>query len=125
MGHEDLPAAALGVFDDGEHAAADVPYCADCAAVLIAAGEYRITAVLDPVALAAGACPVCGGTGQVPRPLGQTGGQAQNVIRDVVTLVRQFDDTPISQMSALFYQHGYEELRLAVRHLLRLLGAAD
>ncbi|TQL60965.1 hypothetical protein FB474_2368 [Oryzihumus leptocrescens] len=47
------------------------------------------------------------------------------MIRDVVTLVRQFDDTPISQMSALFYQHGYEELRLAVRHLLRLLGAAD
>lgn len=44
------------------------------------------------------------------------------VIVEALQLLRELDDTPIDQMNALFYQHGFEELNLTVRALLRMLG---
>ena len=68
VGHEQLPAAALGVFDDGDQATPEVPYCADCAQLLAAAAEYTITEALDPDALGSTVCPQCHGAGRLPRP---------------------------------------------------------
>lgn len=47
----------------------------------------------------------------------------QEVIEDAERLLRELDSTPQNQMTPLFYQHGYEELRLKVRDLLRMLGS--
>ena len=66
-GHERMPAAAIGIFDDGEERDSGVAYCGDCTEALIRAGQYRVTRVLDPDAFATRPCPDCGGTGQVPR----------------------------------------------------------
>ena len=46
----------------------------------------------------------------------------QEVIEEAVRRLRELDDTPLHQMTPLFYQHGYEELRIMVGDLLRLLG---
>ena len=46
----------------------------------------------------------------------------QEVIEEAVRMLRELDDTPLHQMTPLFYQHGYEELRLLTRDLLRILG---
>lgn len=37
-------------------------------------------------------------------------------------LLRDFDNTPQCDMTPLFYQHGFEELNMVVRDLLRHLG---
>jgi hypothetical protein len=47
----------------------------------------------------------------------------KGVIEDAVRLLRELDSTPPNQMTPLFYQHGYEELRMMVRDLLRMLGS--
>lgn len=36
-------------------------------------------------------------------------------------MLRDLDSTPLHQMTPLFYQHGYEELRMMVGDLLRIL----
>jgi hypothetical protein len=64
-GHRQLPAAALGIFDDGEEAEPDVPYCAECARALIGTGEYTVTRVLDADALGSVVCPRCSGAGRI------------------------------------------------------------
>lgn len=46
----------------------------------------------------------------------------EEVIASAIRLLHDFDNTPLSDMTPLFYQHGFEELTLAVRDLLRLLG---
>ena len=46
----------------------------------------------------------------------------QEVIEEAVRMLRELDETPLHQMTPLFYQHGYEELRRMVGDLLRLLG---
>lgn len=71
VGHERLPAAAVGLFDDGEEAYPDVPYCASCAHALIECGEYTVTRVLNPLALGTMTCPECGGTGRLSRGSGE------------------------------------------------------
>ena len=48
--------------------------------------------------------------------------RGEDIIASVVQLLNDFDNTPPSDMTPLFYQHGFEELTLAVRSLLRLLG---
>lgn len=70
-GHERLPAAAVGVFDDGDEAHPGVPYCASCTHALIECGEFTVTRVLNPLALGSIACPECGGTGRLSRGSGQ------------------------------------------------------
>ena len=44
MGHEGIPADYLGIYDDGDHAEADVPYCDPCAVTM--AQQYRVTQTL-------------------------------------------------------------------------------
>jgi hypothetical protein len=46
----------------------------------------------------------------------------QEVIEEAVRMLRELDDTPLHQMTPLFYQHGYEELRLLTLELLRIFG---
>jgi hypothetical protein len=43
-------------------------------------------------------------------------------IVDTVGMIREFDDTDLSEMTPLFYQHGYEQVTLALRELLTMLG---
>lgn len=71
VGHERLPAAAVGVFDDGDEAYPSVSYCASCAHALIECGEFTVTRVLNPLALGSISCPECGGTGRVSRGSGE------------------------------------------------------
>ena len=44
LGHENIPADYVGVYDDGDHAEADVLYCDPCARTMRDAGAYTITA---------------------------------------------------------------------------------
>jgi hypothetical protein len=44
------------------------------------------------------------------------------VIADAVQIVRDLDSTRPGEMTELFYWHGFNELRLAVGGLLRILG---
>lgn len=126
LGHELLPAAALGVFEDDEGIAwPDVPYCSACARALQKRGEYRVTTVLDPLAWGTAPCESCGGTGRIP-------GEDTPAVRDALTtarrrvseieqLTRDFDDVALAEMNDFFYQHAFSELRLAVDDLLKLV----
>lgn len=51
-------------------------------------------------------------------------GSDEELIEEAVGLLAAFDNTPLDQMTPLFYQHGYEELRIITRELLRILGSA-
>lgn len=49
-------------------------------------------------------------------------GNDDEVIAEALQLLADFDNTPLSHMTPLFYQHGYEELRMITQDLLRILG---
>lgn len=123
-GHESVPAAAIGILDDGDDAEADVPYCGECARALIATGDYRVTRVIDPNALGSATCRRCGGSG---RDIVHDADAAVQIaarrtaLKEVRQLVADFDDVPPSQMTPLFYAHAYWELRLGIDRLLNLL----
>jgi hypothetical protein len=55
-------------------------------------------------------------------PSGSVYETGQEVIKETVRMLPELDDTPLHQMTPLFYQHGYEEPRMMVGDLLRLLG---
>lgn len=122
VGHERLPAAAVGVFDDGDEAYPDVPYCANCAHALIDGGEFTVTRVLNALALGSVACPECGGTGRLSRaPCELDPGADVPTAPDaegLSGLLRAFDDARPDEMTGLFYVHAYWELRLAIGALL-------
>lgn len=44
------------------------------------------------------------------------------VIREALQMLHELDDTPPQQMTALFYQHWFEQLSMTTRDLLRVLG---
>lgn len=46
----------------------------------------------------------------------------EEVISQALELLHDLDNTPLSEMSPLFYQHGFEQLDMTIRDLLRLLG---
>lgn len=46
----------------------------------------------------------------------------QKIIEEARRLMAELDDTPLSQMTPRYYQHGFEELRMLVGDLLRILG---
>jgi hypothetical protein len=46
----------------------------------------------------------------------------REVIAEVLALLAELDNTPLTQMTPLFYQHGFEELRMTTGDLLRILG---
>ncbi|MCU1515293.1 MAG: hypothetical protein JWQ75_14 [Pseudarthrobacter sp.] len=61
------------------------------------------------------------------RDSGETGaeqgvGHGRDVISNAVALLAELDNTPLSQMTPLFYQHGFEESRMVTKDLLRILG---
>lgn len=119
LGHEAMPAAALGVYDDGVDATPQTPYCADCAQTLIRAREYTVTRVLNPLALGTSPCPSCGGSGRLATA---TARPAQvdptPAVAEVDDLILAHDDTPPEELTALFYAQAYWELRMAVDGLL-------
>jgi hypothetical protein len=46
----------------------------------------------------------------------------EEVIREALRMLHELDDTPAQQMTALFYQHWFEQLSMTTRDLLRILG---
>ena len=48
--------------------------------------------------------------------------QLRDVIAEALALLAELDNTPLTQMTPLFYQHGFEELRIVTGDLLRVLG---
>lgn len=46
----------------------------------------------------------------------------EEVIAVALQLLADFDNTPPTHMTPLFYQHGFEELRMITGDLLRILG---
>jgi len=52
----------------------------------------------------------------------QVYGSDQEIIEEAIRLLAELDDTPLQQMTALYYRHGFEELRMVVGDLLRILG---
>lgn len=54
------------------------------------------------------------------------GEQGADLVRDVIAealaLLAELDNTPLTQMTPLFYQHSFEELRIVTGDLLRVLG---
>lgn len=46
----------------------------------------------------------------------------RDVIAEALALLAELDNTPLTQMTPLFYQHGFEELRVVTGDLLRVLG---
>ncbi|NUP58154.1 MAG: hypothetical protein HOQ06_01590 [Pseudarthrobacter sp.] len=57
-----------------------------------------------------------------PEPEEHGDGTDEKVIADALQLLADFDNTPLTQMTPLFYQHGFEELRTTTGDLLRILG---
>jgi hypothetical protein len=41
---------------------------------------------------------------------------------ETVDMIHDLDNTGLHELTALFYQHGYEQLRMALQELLTLLG---
>jgi len=128
VGHERLPAAAVGVFDDGDEAYPGVPYCARCAQALIECGEFTVTRVLNASAFGFVACPGCGGTGRLTcaagEPVPSADAPAARDADEITGLIRAFDDTPPDEMTGVFYAHAYWQLRAAVDALLGLPAQA-
>lgn len=58
-----------------------------------------------------------------------TSDESPGTLAEVVTEVRELlcrlDDVPWPDMDALFYIHGYEELRLALESLLEALACEE
>lgn len=46
----------------------------------------------------------------------------REIIEEAIRLLAELDDTPLNQMTPLYYQHGFEELRMLVGTLLRILA---
>lgn len=44
------------------------------------------------------------------------------VIREALQMLHELDDTPPQRMTALFYQHWFEQLSVTTRDLLHVLG---
>lgn len=49
-------------------------------------------------------------------------GSDEEVIAEAVRLLVELDNTRLNQMTPLFYQHGFEELRMITGDLLRVQG---
>ena len=48
--------------------------------------------------------------------------EVEALILETVEVIQELDDTGLHEMSPLFYQHGYEQLRISLRDLLTVLG---
>jgi hypothetical protein len=125
LGHEEIPAAVLGRYDNSAEVAVDIPFCGPCARPLIEARVYTPSQVLDPDALGARPCPRCAGTGWLPWPGPEPAAGTCERAREWVELWRKledladdFDRVPLEAMDASFYAHAYSQIRTAVDLLL-------
>ncbi|MDQ6753690.1 MAG: hypothetical protein M3017_09820 [Actinomycetota bacterium] len=48
--------------------------------------------------------------------------EVETLVLETVEMIHELDDTSPREMTPLFYQHGYEQVRLSLQNLLRLLG---
>lgn len=48
--------------------------------------------------------------------------EVEAFILETVEMIRELDDTGIHEMTPLFYQHGYEQVRMSLGDLLKILG---
>ena len=48
--------------------------------------------------------------------------EVEAFILETVEMVHELDDTGLHEMTPLFYQHGYEQVRMSLRELLTILG---
>lgn len=66
-GHELLPAAAHGIYEDRDDdgPATLVDYCATCTRALTASGVFTVQHVYAPEELGTTPCPTCHGTGRI------------------------------------------------------------
>ncbi|MDN4643909.1 hypothetical protein [Arthrobacter sp. PsM3] len=58
-------------------------------------------------------------TGDCP---GRMPPEVEALILEAVELIQELDDTGLHEMTPLFYQHGYEQLRISLGDLLTVLG---
>lgn len=47
--------------------------------------------------------------------------EVQALVLETVEMIQKLDDTGLHEMTPLFYQHGYEQLRMSLRDLLTVL----
>lgn len=47
---------------------------------------------------------------------------SEEVVQRALQLLRDFDSVPMTELTPMFYQHGFGELNTAMRDLLKLLG---
>lgn len=48
--------------------------------------------------------------------------EVEAFILETVAMIQDFDDTGLQEMTPLFYQHGYEQVKAALQELLTILG---
>jgi hypothetical protein len=46
----------------------------------------------------------------------------EDIILEIVEMLKALDDTRPDQMTPLFYQHWFEQLNMSIRDLLSILG---
>jgi streptomycin 6-kinase len=55
-------------------------------------------------------------------PLPDAGEDDTEIIAQALQMLKELDNTPLTEMTPLFYQHWFEQLNMATRDLLRILG---
>lgn len=48
--------------------------------------------------------------------------EVEALILETVETIHALDDTGLHEMTPLFYQHGYEQMRMSLVDLLKVLG---
>ncbi len=48
--------------------------------------------------------------------------EVEAFILETVAMIHDLDDTGLQEMTPLFYQHGYEQVKPALQELLTILG---
>lgn len=48
--------------------------------------------------------------------------EVEAFILETVEMIHELDDTSLQEMTPLFYQHGYEQMRMSLGDLLKILG---
>lgn len=48
--------------------------------------------------------------------------EVEAFILETVEMIHELDDTGLHEMTPLFYQHAYEQVRMSLQDLLKILG---
>lgn len=57
-----------------------------------------------------------------PAWLGRLPPEVEAFILETVEMIHELDGTVLHEMTPLFYQHGYEQVTMSLREMLRILG---